>query len=71
MSNGVGWHMRHSAPLSKPVGSALFTIGGGYGWGSKVDDQLTALLQNENRDLEAKYVYRSFRVLFGFEIGVD
>ena len=60
-----------TAGVKFTVGSALFTIGGGYGWGSKVDDQLTALLQNENRDLEAKYVYRSFRVLFGFEIGVD
>jgi hypothetical protein len=34
-SNGVGWeHMRHSAPLSNPVGSALFTgsfIANAYG----------------------------------------
>lgn len=60
-----------SAGVKFTVGSALFTIGGGYGWGSKVDDQLTALLRDENADFEAKYVYRSFRVLFGFEIGAS
>ena len=60
-----------TAGVKFTVGSALFTIGGGYGWGSEVDDQLTALLRSENADLEARYVYRSFRVLFGFEIGVD
>jgi hypothetical protein len=58
-----------TAGVKFTVGSALFTIGGGYGWASEVDDQLTGLLQGENGDLEARYVYRSFRVLFGFEIG--
>lgn len=53
------------------VGSALFTVGGGYGWGSVVDDQLTGLLPDQKGDLEAKYVYTSFRILFGFEIGID
>jgi hypothetical protein len=60
-----------TAGVKFTVGSALFTIGGGYGWGSRVDDQLTSLLPQENTDLEAKYVYSSFRVLFGFEIGTS
>jgi hypothetical protein len=60
-----------TAGVKFTVSSALFTIGGGYGWGSKVDDQLTGLLPDEEADLEAKYVYSNFRVLFGFEIGVD
>ena len=53
------------------VSSALFTVGAGYGWGSQVDQQLTDILRDENNDLEATYVYRSIRVLFGFEIGVS
>lgn len=60
-----------TAGVKFTVGSALFTIGGGYGWGSTVDDQLTGLLPDENSDLEAKYVYNSIRLLFGFEIGVN
>jgi hypothetical protein len=53
------------------VGSALFTLGGGYGWGSQVDQSLTDLIRDENNDLEATYVYRNFRLLFGFEVGVE
>jgi hypothetical protein len=47
------------------VRSARLTLGVGYGWGSKVDQALT------DEDFEAKFVYRSFRFLFGFEIGVN
>jgi hypothetical protein len=52
------------------VSSALLTLGIGYGWGSKVDRALTDLLSEEDEDFEATFVYRSFRFLFGFEIGV-
>jgi hypothetical protein len=52
------------------VSSALLTLGIGYGWGSKVDQALTDLLREEDEDFEATFVYRSFRFLFGFEIGV-
>jgi len=53
------------------VGSALFTVGGGYGWGSQVDESLTDIIRDENNDLEATYVYQNIRLLFGFEIGVN
>ena len=52
------------------VGSARLTLGAGYGWGSKVDQSLTDALGEEDEDFEATFVYRSFRFLFGFEIGV-
>ena len=53
------------------VGSARLTLGTGYSWGSKVDDSLTDVLSREDEDFEATFVYRSFRFLFGFEIGVS
>jgi hypothetical protein len=53
------------------VSSARLTLGVGYGWGSKADQALTDLLSQEDPDYEAKFVYRSFRFLFGFEIGVN
>jgi predicted porin len=51
------------------VGPALLTIGAGYGWGRKADEQLTDLLRQEDEDFQATFVYRNMRVLFGFEIG--
>jgi len=53
------------------VKSARLTLGLGYGWGSKVDQELTDLLRQEDPDFKATYVFRSIKVLFGFEIGVD
>jgi hypothetical protein len=53
------------------VSSARLTLGVGYGWGRKVDQALTDLLRQEDEDFEATFVYRSFRFLFGFEIGVS
>ncbi len=53
------------------VRSARLTLGLGYGWGSEVDQELTDLLREEKEDFEATYVYQNFRLLFGFEIGVD
>ena len=50
--------------------SARLTLGIGYGWGSEVDRELTDLLKEEKEDFEATYVYRSIKLLFGFEIGV-
>lgn len=50
--------------------SARLTLGIGYGWGSEVDSELTDLLKEEKEDFEATYVYRSIKLLFGFEIGV-
>lgn len=52
------------------VRSARLTLGIGYGWGSEVDKELTDLLREEKEDFEATYVYRSIKLLFGFEIGV-
>ena len=43
----------------------------GYAWGEKVDQELTDVLQEEDADFEATFVYRSMRVIFGFEIGID
>jgi hypothetical protein len=51
------------------VGPALLTIGAGYGWGRKVDEQLTDILQQEDEEFQATFVYRNMKVLFGFEIG--
>ena len=52
------------------VGVARFTLGFGYGWGREVDQQLTDILQQEDEDFEATFVYRSMRFIFGFEIGL-
>ena len=53
-----------------PVGPALLTLGAGYGWGSEVGRELTNLIQPGDEGFEATYVYRSIKLLFGFEIGV-
>ncbi|MCL7972105.1 MAG: hypothetical protein M8866_08495, partial [marine benthic group bacterium] len=53
------------------VRSARLTLGLGYGWGSQVDRELTDLLREESEAFQATYVYRSLRLLFGFEIGVN
>ena len=60
-----------SAGTDFSVGSARFTLGLGYGWGRKVDEGLTDVLREEDADFEATFVYRSMRVIFGFEIGID
>ncbi len=52
------------------VSGARLTLGVGYGWGRKVDQQLTDVLQQEDADFEATFVFRSLRFLFGFEIGI-
>lgn len=52
------------------VRSARFTLGIGYGWGSEIDRELTDLLEGKDEDFQATYVFRSIRLLFGFEIGV-
>ena len=53
------------------VGTVRFTLGLGYGWGSKLDQRLTDVLREEDEDFEATFVFRSIRVIFGFEIGVN
>jgi hypothetical protein len=50
------------------VKSARFTLGVGYGWGSKVDQELTDVLRERDDDFEATFVYRTIRLIFGFEI---
>jgi len=60
-----------SAGTDFGVGSARFTLGLGYAWGRKVDEGLTDVLREEDADFEATFVYRSIRVIFGFEIGID
>jgi len=52
------------------VKSARLTLGFGFGWGSKVDQELTNILRQEDPDFVATYVFRSIKLLFGFEIGV-
>ncbi len=53
------------------VKSARLTLGFGFGFGSKVDQELTNILRQEDPDFEATYVFRSIKLLFGFEIGVS
>jgi len=48
------------------VSRARVTVGAGYGWGSQPADQITDLIMDE--DIEARYVFKRFRVLFGFEL---
>jgi len=52
------------------VSRVLLTFGGGFSWGSQVSEVLTDLLQDDTEDFEAKIIYRSFRFLFGFRVGV-
>jgi hypothetical protein len=53
------------------LGPARFTLGLGYAWGEKLDEVLTDALQQDDPDFEAIFVYRSMRVIFGFEIGIN
>ncbi len=52
------------------IGSSRITLGAGYGWGDHLAPELTDLLSDQGADSEAKLVYRSFRLLFGFELGL-
>ncbi|UCD25729.1 MAG: hypothetical protein JSW51_07400 [Gemmatimonadota bacterium] len=52
------------------IGSARFTLGVGYGWGKKLDRNLTDALKGEDEEFEATFVYRNIRLIFGFEIGI-
>jgi hypothetical protein len=53
------------------VKSARLTVGLGYGWGSADAPELTDLLPDEDIELDPRYIYSRFRILFGFELGVD
>ncbi|MGB5301630.1 MAG: hypothetical protein WBN79_06015 [Gemmatimonadota bacterium] len=53
------------------VKTARLTVGAGYGWGSSPAPRITDVLQGADEGREAKYVYSRFRLLFGFELGVD
>ena len=48
------------------VALAQVTLGVGYAWGSRVADHITDLIGDEN--IQARYVYDRFRLLFGFEL---
>jgi len=58
------------------VGPALLTLGVGYGWGKEPSQELVDVGGNGSEcDLETgvgcpHFVYRNFKALFGFEIGV-
>jgi hypothetical protein len=52
------------------VSSARITLGAGYGWGNEPAQELTDLLREQDPDFDAKFVYRSFRLMFGFELGL-
>jgi hypothetical protein len=52
------------------ISSARFTLGAGYGWGQKVDQNLTDALKGEDEEFEATFAYRNIRLIFGFEIGI-
>ena len=45
---------------------ARVTLGAGYGWGSRAADRITDLIGDE--EIEARYVFKRFRLLFGFEL---
>ena len=53
------------------VKDARLTVGAGYGCGSSPAPRITDVLQGADEGREARYVYSRFRLLFGFEIGVD
>jgi hypothetical protein len=53
------------------VSSARLTLGAGYGWGNSPASAILDVLGDENEGLEARYVYRRLRILFGFELGVN
>lgn len=53
------------------VKTARLTVGLGYGWGSKAAPGLADMLPGEEGELDPRYVYSRFRILFGFEFGVD
>jgi predicted porin len=59
-----------SAGTDFVISSARFTLGFGYGWGEKVDQNLTDALQQEDEGFEATFIFRSIRLIFGFEIGI-
>ena len=48
------------------VERARVMLGAGFGWGSRPADRITDLIGDE--DFEANYVFKRFRVLFGFEL---
>jgi len=52
------------------VSSARFTLGVGYGWGKKLDQNLTDALKGEDEEFAATFAYRNIRLIFGFEIGI-
>ncbi|MGD8414646.1 MAG: hypothetical protein PVF33_10455, partial [Candidatus Latescibacterota bacterium] len=53
------------------VGRALLTLGIGYGWGEEISTELIDINPaGQEEALEAKFVFRSFRGLFGFEVGI-
>jgi len=52
------------------ISSARFTLGVGYGWGKKLDQNLTDALKGEDEEFAATFVYRNIRLIFGFEIGI-
>jgi hypothetical protein len=52
------------------VSSARFTLGVGYGWGKKLDQNLTDALKGEDEEFAATFTYRNIRLIFGFEIGI-
>ena len=51
------------------VGVIRFTLGVGYGWGREVDQELTDLINQSDPSFEATYVFRSMKLIFGFEVG--
>ena len=51
------------------VGPALMTLGLGYGWGEELDEELTNVIDPEDEEgLQARFVFRSFKALFGFQV---
>ncbi len=48
------------------IEQARVTVGAGYGWGSRPAPKITDLIGDDG--IEAQYVYKRFRVLFGFEL---
>ena len=51
------------------LGNLRLDLGLGFAWGTEPDEKLNELIRGSNRDIEVSYLYRSFRILFGIEIG--
>ena len=53
------------------VNGSRLTVGAGYGWGSALAPMITDVIGGAGDGFDARFVYKRFRILFGFELGVE